>query len=180
MKLRKRFFNDGSVEIIRQGDCRAHCHSLDEMDRTKRNSAVRLATSAEIGKGYKIQEVRRVLTRDPKFVADVGGQYMETKDYHNAARPFKENNKDNSVGNEDTEAQEPEPQEPPQERQDNSHAVEERLQEALASGERPAPASEPEQAQSNQDSATKRPSSSQGQRVSLTSDQPPNKHHDTQ
>ncbi|KAI2397800.1 hypothetical protein LOZ67_005189 [Ophidiomyces ophidiicola] len=85
MKLRKRFWKDGTVEISNHGTCNAHCHSLDDMDQIKRNSGVRLAIGNEIGKGYKPTEVKRVLLKNQDILTAAGGQCITIKDCHNAA-----------------------------------------------------------------------------------------------
>lgn len=108
MKLRKRFWKDGTVEISNHGTCVHHCHSMDEMDQIKRNSAVRLAIGNEIGKGYKPTEVKRVLLNNPEILGAAGGQSITIKDCHNAALVFNKENKEQATGKGDDEI---EPQE---------------------------------------------------------------------
>ncbi|WEW59478.1 hypothetical protein PRK78_004952 [Emydomyces testavorans] len=96
MKLRKRFWKDGTVEISNHGTCSQHCHSMDEMDQIKRNSAVRLAIGNEIGKGYRPTEVKRVLLKNQEILAAAGGQSITIKDCHNAALTFGKESKEHS------------------------------------------------------------------------------------
>ncbi|EAS29711.2 uncharacterized protein CIMG_08457 [Coccidioides immitis RS] len=97
MKLRKRFWRDGTVEISNHGTCNQHCHSMDEMDQIKRNSAVRLAIGNEIGKGYRPTEVKRVLLQNREILTAAGGQCITIKDCHNAALVHNKEQKENQT-----------------------------------------------------------------------------------
>jgi hypothetical protein len=81
------------VRVERHGECPEHCHTLDEADSYKRNSALRDMAAQQVAEGFKPSEVFNNLRgsahtpKRRKFQA-AGGKFLKLGDIHNAGEAW--------------------------------------------------------------------------------------------
>ena len=94
-KMKVVFYNDDTcVECYHQEDCLVHAHGLEESDWIKRKSAVRAIAAAQVTSGYKAPAVLRSVQGADHLevrnqLAKAGGQWISSKDCHNAFAAWK-------------------------------------------------------------------------------------------
>ncbi|KFY20547.1 hypothetical protein V493_07655, partial [Pseudogymnoascus sp. VKM F-4281 (FW-2241)] len=76
-----------TVTIERYSE-QTHSHTLDEMDKQKRSSAIRRIAAAEALKGAQPHEVANAMKVDMEVLAAVGGRYITRADVKNASKSY--------------------------------------------------------------------------------------------
>ncbi|KAL5349862.1 hypothetical protein ACLOAV_004896 [Pseudogymnoascus australis] len=76
-----------TVTIERYTD-ETHSHTLDEMDKQKRSSAIRRLAAREALKGVQPHEVANAMKAEMEILAAVGGRYITRADVKNACRSY--------------------------------------------------------------------------------------------
>lgn len=76
-----------TVTIERYTD-ETHTHTLDEMDKQKRSSAIRRLAAKEALKGAQPHEVANAMKAEMEILAAVGGRYITRADVKNASRSY--------------------------------------------------------------------------------------------
>ncbi len=87
------------VEVERLSDCQQHCHSLEDSDRIKQNSACRSLAASEVAKSYAVAAVSRNLSavdrpKEQLLLKEAGSHWLSLKDCHNAGAAYKKQNPD--------------------------------------------------------------------------------------
>jgi len=82
------------VKIIRYGDCEEHNHTLEELDRFKRNSKLQKLAGQEVKKRYRARDIKAAIksNNDPTASTELeaaGGQFFNIFEVHNAGKKWK-------------------------------------------------------------------------------------------
>lgn len=80
--------------IVRIGDDTGHTHSLDHIDKIKRNSVMIAIAKSEVMKGYMPASVFTIMNEDPEKLAAAGGRYLNRNDVRNASQHWRQDNRE--------------------------------------------------------------------------------------
>ena len=83
-----------SYTIMRIGDERGHTHTLDHIDKIKRNSVMMEIARSEVMNGYMPASVFTVMNEDAEKLAASGGRYLNRNDVRNASQHWRQDHRE--------------------------------------------------------------------------------------